>query len=301
MNKDDERFQAVLDKMNERIDAISEERPSHKEALGFVRDVLTEKLKAKPRIQVDTIHMDEELLKVKKKEGFSLVNKQDLKLDISSASALFKRLCERMKQRERISEDVDRITKAIEADELDLKELFQKAAAEDREYMADVSGRLKLQEGLLFFLAENSLQPIFETYAEKLKDYVDMEHWWRSYCPICGSKPVMAELIGRERKKFLICSCCGYEWRFMRTKCPFCENDERRKFKYFFTEKEGRAYRVETCQKCKKYIKTVDTEETDEEVIPAVEDIGTLYLDAIAREEGYTREVYALGLNLADI
>ena len=183
---------------------------------------------------------------------------------------------------------------------LRLEEVFEKAAAEDHEYMVRTSDALKLQRGLLFFLAETSLQPVFEAYADKLKGYVDQERWWRGYCPICGSKPVMAELIGRERKKFLICSCCGYEWRFMRTKCPYCENEERRAFKYFFAEKEGRAYRVETCQKCKKYIKTVDTEELDEEVIPSVEDVGTLYLDVLAQKEGYTREVHPLGLNLAN-
>lgn len=301
MNEDDEMFEADLDKMNERIDAIAEERPSHKEALEFLRGILTEKFKTKSRIQTGAVHVDEELLQVKRKEGFSLVNKRDLELDILSAVTLFKRLCEHMRQNERVSKEVDRILETIGDGQLDLAELFQKVAAEDYEYMADVSGRLELSEGLLFFLAENSLQPIFEAYAEKLKEYVNQEKWWRSYCPICGSRPVMAELIGRERKKFLICSCCGFEWRFMRTKCPFCENEERRAFKYFYTEKEGRAYRVETCQECKKYIKTVDAEELDEEVIPAVEDIGTLHLDVTAKEEGYTREVYSLGLNLSDL
>jgi len=301
MNKDDQTLEAELDEMNERIDAVSEERPSHKEVLGFLRGVLTEKLKAKPGIQVDAVHMDEKLLQLKKEEGFSLVNKKDLKLDISSATTLFKRLCECLRQNERVSEDVDRISQAIEGGELDLRELFQKAAAEDRTYMVEVSVKLKLQGGLLFFLAENSLQPIFEAYAQKLKEYVDQEEWWRSYCPICGSKPVMAELIGHERKKFLICSCCGYEWRFMRTKCPFCENEERRAFKYFFTEEDGKAFRVETCQKCKKYIKTVDTEELDEAFFPSVEDVGSLHLDVLAKKEGYTREVHPLGLDLEDI
>lgn len=301
MNEDQDMIEVELDRMNERIDALSEERPSHKEILFFLRDVLTEKFKAKHSIQLDPIHMDEKLLQVKRKEGFSLVNKQDLMLDIPAATTLFKKLCECLKQNQRVLQDIDRITRAVDNGDLDLKELLEKAAADDGEYVVDVSGRLKLEQGhLLVFLAENSLHPIFEAYAEKLKDYVEQEKWWKSYCPICASKPVIAELIGPERKKFLVCSCCGYEWRFVRTKCPFCENGERRKFKYFYTENEGRAYRVETCQKCKKYIKTVDTEELDldEAIIPVIEDMGTLYLDVIAREEGYTREVFTLGLNL---
>jgi FdhE protein len=288
-------------KVKERIDYVSRKRPSHKAAVTFFEAVITEKIRAKAGVEVESVEMDESVLNVKRNEGFPLVDKRDLKLDISSATALFRRLCERLNENEKVSQDMNRITEAVDSGDLDLEQLFKKAAAEDHEYIVDLSDRLKLQGGLLFFVAENSLQPIYEVYADKLKDYVDQEKWWRSYCPICGSKPVMAELIGRKRKKFLICSCCGYEWRYMRTKCPFCEDEERRNFKYFYTEQGGRAYRVETCQKCRKYIKTVDTEELGEEVIPPVEDISTLYLDVLAQQEGYTREVHPLGLNLRDL
>lgn len=300
MTTEKEASDAELNRIKTRIDAIVKERPSHKDVLEFLKEVTEEKFKAKPGIQVDSIDLDEALVQVKREEGFPLIDKKDLKLDIASASALFKRLCDRLKENERVSQDVDRINEAVERGELALEELFEKAVAEDHKYMADMSGRLNLQEGLLLFLAENSLQPIFEAYGDKLKDHVDQEGWWKSYCPICGSKPVMAELIGSERKRFLVCSCCGYEWRFTRIKCPFCDNEERRKFKYFFTEEKGKAYRVETCQKCKKYIKTVDTNELDGEVVPLVEDVGTLYLDVLARKEGYIREVPPLGLNLED-
>ena len=295
-------FDTQLRDIKRRIEEIAEERHSHKEILTFLKGVMIEQFRAKAGIEVESVEMDEAILNLKRKEGFPLVDKRDLKLDISAATALFKRLCERLKENEKVSQDMDRIIEAVNSKELDLTELFQKVVAEDREYVVQASDRLKVQEkGLLLFLSENSLRPIFEAYEDKLKDYVDQEQWWRSYCPVCGSKPVMAELIGRERKKFLICSCCGHQWRFMRMKCPFCENEERRKFKYFFTEKEGRAYRVETCQKCKKYIKTVDTEELDEEVIAPVEDVGTLYLDVLAMREGYTREVHPLGLDLGEL
>ena len=300
-NEDSEAFKVEIDKVMERIDAITKERPSHKEVLAFLKQVMTEKYKVKPHIELGPVDIDEGLLEVKNKEGFPLVNRADLKMDIPSAITLFKGLCESLEHNEKVCKDIDRITRAVDDGELDLPELFEKAVREDRDYMILVSDRLGLQGGLLFFLLQSTLQPIFEAYADKLKGHVDQEKWWRSYCPICGSKPVMAELVGPERKKFLICSSCGYEWRFKRTQCPFCENQQAEAFKFFYTEDKGRAYRVETCQKCKKYIKTVDTEELDEEVIPAVEDIGTLDLDVLAQKEGYTREVHPLGLNLGDL
>lgn len=291
---------AGLRKVTKRIDSVARERPSHREVLKFLKEVVTEQFKIKPEIEIHPVLMDEELVKTKTAEGFPLMDKSDLKLDIASATSLFESLCEVLKRTNTVSEDVDKI-EHTSREELNLEALFKKTAAEDGEYVASLSHRLNLKGEILSFLAENSLRPIFEAYADELKAYVDQEKWWRSYCPICGSKPVMAELIGRERKKFLICSCCGYEWRYMRTRCPLCESGDRKGLKYFFTEKEGRAYRVETCRKCKKYIKTVDTEELDEEVIPSVDDIGTLYLDVLAKKEGYTREVQPLGLNLGDL
>ncbi len=298
--KNEDISDAGLLKVTNRIDRVAREKPSHREVLKFLKEVVTEQFKIKPEIEIHPVLMDEELVKTKTAEGFPLVDKGDLELDIASATNLFEGLCGVLKRNSKVSEDVDKI-EHTSREELNLEALFKKTAAEDGEYVASLSHRLNLKGEILSFLAENSLRPIFEAYADELKGHVDQEKWWRAYCPICGSRPVMAELIGRERKKFLICSCCGYEWRYMRTKCPFCESGDPKGLKYFLTEKEGRAYRVETCQKCMKYIKTVDTEELDEEVIPQVEDIGTLYLDVLAKKEGYTREVQPLGLNLGDL
>jgi FdhE protein len=290
-----------LREVTETIDRVARQRPSHKEVLTFLKEVVTEQFKIKPEIETHSVPMDKALILKKTTEGFPLVDKGDLKLDFASATTLFKALCKVLKRNSKVSKDVEKIEELIGGQGLDLEALFDKTAADDGEYIASLSEKLNLRTDILAFLAENSLRPVFEAYAQDLQEHVDQDSWWKSYCPICGSKPVMAELVGQERKRFLICSCCGYEWRFKRIQCPYCENEERRQFKYFFTEEEDRAYRVETCQKCKKYIKTVDTEELDEEFIPSVEDVGTLYLDVLAKKEGYERGVHPLGLNLGDL
>jgi FdhE protein len=72
----------------------------------------------------------------------------------------------------------------------------------------------------------------------------------------------------------------------MRIKCPFCGNEEQQTLAYFSIEGEER-YRVDVCNECKRYIKTVDFRETREEANLDVEDIATLHLDMLANEEGY--------------
>lgn len=278
-----------IDKLKKRIDSVVKERPSHKEVLKFLKEVMTEQDMIRSKVKTVPVEIEEENIKVKIKEGFPLVDKRDLTLDIASATRLFRRLCKVLNRNKKASRDVKRISQALLGKDIDLTELFKQAGTENEEYIAEVSKKLGLEDGVLSFLTRNSIKPIFEAYASELKGYVDQERWWRGYCPICGSEPVMAEL-KKEGARFLVCSSCSYEWRFMRLKCPFCENDNHEKLRNFYTEKEGKAYRVDVCEKCKRYIKTIDTQELGKEVIPLVEDMGTLYLDVLAQKEGYVRE-----------
>jgi len=173
-----------------------------------------------------------------------------------------------------------------------LPELFKQIDFNGNQYVANLSKKLNIKEDVLAFIVRNSIRPIFEAYANELKKYIDQGKWLKGYCPMCGSEPYIAKLKnegGAEGVRFLVCSACNFEWRFNRLKCPFCENGDHKKLRYFYTEKEGRAYRVDVCEKCKRYIKTVDTNEVDEAILP-LEDIGTLHLDLLAQDEGYTKK-----------
>jgi len=275
------------EKIRKRATAIVRERPSHKEALEFFKDVLTEQSAIKSKVKSIHVEIDEEDVKSKMSEGFPLVEKSALTLDVPSATRMFKRLCKILSSNKKASPDADKISKALRGKKIDLLELFKHVDSDHAEYLAALSKKLGVKQETLLFLAKNSIKPILEAYAEQLKEFVDQEKWWRGYCPICGSAPFMAAF-REEGARFLVCSSCGYEWRFVRLKCPFCENDNHENLRYFYTEKEGRAYRVDVCEKCKRYIKTVDTNEVAEVILP-LEDIGTLYLDVLAQNEGYTK------------
>ena len=281
-----------LDKIIQRIDAIEEKRPSHKELLEFLKGVVREQYEVKEKVRIGPVDMAEDMVKLKIREGFPLADKKDLKLDMESASTLFTKLCAFVEKRNaKVAGEINKINQVIEEGRLDLEELFEKVLAGDGPYVDSLAEKLKLDKELLLFLTESSIKPVLEAYADELKGYVDEKKWWKGYCPICGSKPLIAALRKKEGERFLLCSCCGFEWRFGRMTCPFCGTQERKKHRYFFVDRESKAYRVDVCDKCKFYIKTVDTRVTFEDVVLPVEDIGTLHLDMLAQKEGYKREV----------
>jgi FdhE protein len=282
-----------VEKIRKRVETLVKEKPSHKQILEFFADVVAEQYTILSKVMTFPIEIDEEDFKTKIVEGFPFVDKKALTLDLPSATRLFKKLCKIMIRNKKASQDIERITQAYKNKEIDLKELFKQTNSGNSEYIAALSKKLRVKGDVLLFLARESIKPIFEAYANELKNYVDQERWWKGYCPICGSEPYIAELKnegGAEGARFLVCSSCSYEWRYKRLQCPFCEHEASQGAKYFYTEKEGKVYRVDVCEKCKRYIKTIDTNELGEDVIPLLEDIGTLHLDILAQKEGYTKE-----------
>jgi FdhE protein len=287
------------EKIRKRVKEMVKERPSHKEVLEFYRDIVVEQNSALSKIKTSPIMIDKDDAKEKIMQGFPLVEKKAFVLDVPSATRLFRRLCKILSKTKKGQHDSELITQAMRKKEIKLPELFRQIESENNEYIISLSEKLQVNPEVISFLATNSIKPIYETYAKELKDYVDQERWWKGYCPICGSEPYISELKnegGAQGARFLVCSSCNFEWRFNRLKCPFCENDEPKGHRYFYTEKEGSAYRVDVCKKCKRYIKTIDTKELGIDFVPLLEDTGTLHLDLLAQKEGYTKEGKTSGL-----
>jgi len=286
-----------LDRVIKRINAIEKERPSHKEILQFVKYIIREQYKIKPLIKVDLVEINQETAKQQMMEGFPLIDKKEIKLDMDSAATLFKNICRALQRKkgEKIAVEAKKISQALRKKEIDIQELFKKLIEGDKGYLDSISSKAGLNKWLLTFLAESSINPVLEAYADRLKGYVDLASWRRNYCPVCGSAPVIGEFRKEEGERYLVCSSCGFLWRFNRLRCPFCSN-EGKKFRHFYIEKEGKAYRVDVCDECKKYIKTLDIRALGE-ITPLVEDMATLHLDILAQKEGYKR----VGINILEM
>ena len=118
-----------------------------------------------------------------------------------------------------------------------------------------------------------------------------------STCPLCGSKPVVAVLRqeGDGARKSLVCMLCGHEWGFRRVCCPACGEDREPQMAFYIAE-EIPHVRVDVCNSCHSYLKSIDLTKSGLSV-PVVDEMATLPLDLWARENGYQK----LQINVAGI
>lgn len=131
------------------------------------------------------------------------------------------------------------------------------------------------------------LQP----YAEYLADHreIAIVDGAPSTCPLCGGRPVVGVLRreGDGAKKSLICMLCAHEWPFRRIYCPAC-GEEREPQMAFYSAPEIPHVRVDVCDTCHTYLKSIDLTKTGL-AIPVVDELATLPLDIWAREHGYEK------------
>jgi formate dehydrogenase accessory protein FdhE len=178
-------------------------------------------------------------------------------------------------------------------EDLNLSQLTGFILSGDFQNLKSLSTRYQLGTDSLLFIGLNLSQAVLELYAQKLKPMVDQENWLKGICPVCGNFPIMERLRREDGKRMLWCGFCGTQWHHKRIMCPFCGNEDHNSLRYFFTEGDSSShenpFRVDVCDKCKRYIKTVDERKLPEGEVPdfPLDHIKTIYLDILAQKDGY--------------
>jgi FdhE protein len=137
------------------------------------------------------------------------------------------------------------------------------------------------------FFPRAFLQPYAEYVAERLPEPPRTGN--TATCPICDSEPVVGVLREEQlgAKRSFICSLCAHEWDFLRVICPGCGED-RADALCAYTSEQFHHVRVDACDTCKTYVKTVDLTRNGL-AVPVVDELATLPLTLWAQEHGYTK------------
>ena len=275
-----------LDRLRERIQQIKKKRPGYGKILDFYQSVKEAQEQAKASLKIASIQLKEEWKKLLSQEGFSLIRKEDFPLDIESSVQLFETLCQfGRKTNPHMAAQIKKIKEAIHDKRIDLKKLLTGGSKEQR--IEERVKELGLDKDVFLFLIQTSIRPSVEAGVKQLRSDLDPETWLKGYCPLCGSLPTLSLLKEEAGKRYLLCSYCGYQWRMDRISCPFCKNKDQESLHYFFGEGEE-THRIDLCDKCHQYIKTIDTRDLQESD-PVLEDLATPHLDILASQKGYKR------------
>ena len=130
-----------------------------------------------------------------------------------------------------------------------------------------------------------ALRPWLTRCAEVLQQRTELALWTHSHCALCGSDPDFA-VITPAAERHLICSRCALRWKFEALTCPYCRNSDRSRITSFATP-DGQ-YRVYACDECHRYLKAYDARRATRPVMPVVDSVATLPLDAYAMQRGYS-------------
>jgi len=153
-------------------------------------------------------------------------------------------------------------------------------------YRADPDEAIdRVKEGALFVL-EAVLQAAAEHVPRPARSPAAVS---QQRCPDCGGLPVVGVLReeGHGARRRLVCGLCVTEWDYLRVVCVKC-GEQRFDALPVFTAEQFPHARIEACDTCRHYLKTIDATK-DGRVVPLVDDLATSALDLWAREQGYTR------------
>jgi FdhE protein len=279
-------FALTTDQIKTSVEALKIKRPVYADMLDFYGSIFDAQEESKSRTQIHPVQISEEMRSVKAREKLPLIEINDFTLDENESGRLFSVICNLAKEgNPKLAVDAETILNAMDK-VIKPVELFSGLlSGEDALYLR-IADELNIAGSTLSFISYNSLKPSLSTCADQLSFYLSKdEPWLKGYCPICGSPPILSILkSGGDRA--LICSFCWHPWSVKRAYCPFCENRDGQTQQYFYHEGE-KEFRVDLCDSCKKYVKTLDSRETERMIYPPLEQISSLHLDFKAKELGY--------------
>ncbi len=174
-----------------------------------------------------------------------------------------------------LKEAATALDQASTQDRLDLLAAFWQREVESHQISAEYE-----------FFAHALLQPFAEYLAERTNSTTEASPL---ICPFCGSKPQVAVLRpeGDGAKRFLLCSLCATEWLFRRVLCPNCAEENKDKLPIFLAQ-EFDYVRIDACDTCHTYIKSIDLTKNGN-AVPMVDELATVSLNLWAQENSYQK------------
>ena len=279
-------FARTTAQVEKAVETAQKNNSAYAAILDFYGRVFIAQEESKSRLQIKLPEIPGDILDLKRREKFPLVEIKDFSYDATEAADLLITISNFAREANpKLAECANAIIRAVDTN-LDPDILFKALLNGNEAVYENISEKLKIEKQILGQIAYHSLKPSLCTVSDRLAAYLQPdEPWLKGYCPICGSAPILSFLTDGGTRS-LACSFCWHHWQVKRLYCPFCDNSDDKDLQYLFNEEE-KDLRIDLCNKCRKYLKSLDTRKADRLIYPPLEQITTLHLDIKAREEGF--------------
>ena len=257
---------------------LKDEQPDLASAVDLQIELLQLQRRVQARVPLPSIPLDTHYLAGLLASG-PLLQFDHLKIDWSDVRFLVRAAAEAMRTHEALETAEVRKVEIITRDAQRLPFLMR--AWYDA---GATSGTLPPEIDGLDSVLLQAMRPFLTRASDAILARVDLSGWIRGNCPVCGGEPDLA-VITPAADRLLICSRCLARWRFDQIMCPFCRNSDRSLITSF-TSRDGQ-YRLSACDVCQRYLKAYDARRAARPVMPAVDSVATLPLDAAAMQRGY--------------
>jgi len=270
------------------VSRVASIRPAHSAIIGFYGAVFVAQAHAAVKTAPRAIWLDEALLEMKTKEGFSLVEPSAFTVDIPAAEKLLAQICEiAIRSGEKLGAAGEALTRAM-GDGVAMDALFADVLTE-RGRIEELANTMDVSPQMISLLLYLAVKPSIAAGVQQLAARLTGSHENQSNCPICGSAPIIGEL-DAEGQQWIHCGLCWHRWPVKRLACPFCNNRDSHSLEYLYSEDEPE-YRVNLCGGCRRYLKVADTRKMSRGFYPPLEQVASLHLDILASEKGYSHAV----------
>jgi formate dehydrogenase maturation protein FdhE len=262
---------------------LKDEQPELAQAIDLQIQLLQLQRRVQVRVPLPAMSLEATVLDAALAEGTPILSFEQVPVDWSDLRFLVRSTADAMRTHDAIEADDYRRVEMLSRDADGLAPAMRNwydaarpAPAGGHALSPDIAG---LEPVLV-----QAMRPFLSRCAEAVMARSHFEGWRHGTCPLCGGEPDFS-VITPAAERLLICSRCTARWRFDQLACPFCRNDDRRRITSFAT-RDGR-YRLNGCDVCQRYLKAFDGRHAPRPVMPAVDAIATLPLDAAAVQRGY--------------
>lgn len=270
--------------------ALRERQPELAGAIDMHLELLEVQRRVQGRIPLPSFELSIDILSRHQSEARPLLRFEDIPLALTDLRLVVRQTADIMRRFGALEGDDCRRVQVVGREEGLVERIatWYRVCAEARADVprtAPASAEREADGHLLDQVFMLAMRPFLCRCAEVLQPCSELSTWTHAHCPLCGGEPDFS-VITPAAERHLICSRCALQWKFEALTCPYCGNRDRSRITSFATS-DGR-YRVYGCDACTRYLKAYDARRASRPVMPVMDSIATLPLDAAAIQRGYS-------------